>query len=398
MSEVSANVAGKLAQPVVRTIRLKVRPECYSWLGAAAVEVNRVFNFCNETSFLAATRTDKKRKWLAGFDLCNLTAGACAYFQRIGADTIQQVCVGYAERRRAARRYKLRWRVSCGARRSLGWVPFKSASLRRRGRALRFCGKTFRVFEQKRLEHVRWKQGCFAQDSVGDWWLCLTVEIERREHVAPRAAVGIDLGVKNVAVTSDGERLDAIRFYRDAQWRLKALQRRGHRRQAQRLHRKIRRRRLNACHQFTRHIVNTYQDIVVGDVSSTKLVRTHLAKAVLDSGWGMIKRMLQYKGDHAGRSVQIINERNTTRVCSSCGALTGPGGPRHLAVRQWKCADCGESHDRDVNAARNILAVGSRCWASVCGNEPPLRSSPAREPSVPRIETNATAGAVRAPG
>ena len=207
----------------------------------------------------------------------------------------------------------------------------------------------------------------------------------RGECAAPRAAVGIDLGIKNVAVTSDGERLEAIRFYRDAQCRLKALQRRAHRRQAQRLHRKIRRRRLNACHQFSRRIVNTYRDIVIGDVSSTKLMRTHLAKSVLDSGWGMIKRMLQYKGEHAGRSVQIVNERNTTRVCSSCGSLTGPSGPRHLAVRQWKCADWGESHDRDVNAARNILTVGSRCRTSVRGNEPFPRLQPSCEISISQL-------------
>jgi putative transposase len=103
-----------------RTLKLKVRPESYGWLSAAAVEVNQVFNFCNETSFLAATRTDLKRKWLSGFDLCALTAGASEFFERIGADTIQRVCVEYAQKRATAKRRKLRWRVSRGARRSLG--------------------------------------------------------------------------------------------------------------------------------------------------------------------------------------------------------------------------------------------------------------------------------------
>ena len=107
-----------------RTLKLKVRPESYGWLRAAAIEANRVFNYCNETSFLAATRTDLKRKWLSGFDLCALTAGAAAFFERIGADTIQRICVEYAQKRAAAKRCRLRWRVSRGARRSLGWVPF----------------------------------------------------------------------------------------------------------------------------------------------------------------------------------------------------------------------------------------------------------------------------------
>ena len=116
-----------------RTLRLKVRTEAYAWLNAAALEVNEVFNYCNETSYKAATRTDTKRKWLSGFDLCYLTAGATKYFDKIGADTIQSICNHYAQKRQAAKRLKLRWRVSGGARRSLGWIPFKAASLKRQG-------------------------------------------------------------------------------------------------------------------------------------------------------------------------------------------------------------------------------------------------------------------------
>jgi len=116
-----------------RTLRLKVRAEAYAWLNAAAVEVNEVFNYCNETSLKAATRTDKKQKWMSGFDLCNLTAGASEYFDKIGVNTIQSICIHYAQKRQAARRLKLRWRVSRGPRRSLGWVPFKAASLKRKG-------------------------------------------------------------------------------------------------------------------------------------------------------------------------------------------------------------------------------------------------------------------------
>jgi putative transposase len=225
---------------------------------------------------------------------------------------------------------------------------------------------------------VNWKQGCFSQDAVGDWWLCLPVERSVEETVAARESVGIDLGLKDAAVTSDGGRLEAGRYYRDNQRRLGALQRCGHRRQAKRLHRRIRRQRLDACHQFSHRIVSTYQNIIVGDVSSTRSAKTRMAKAVLDSGWGMLRQMLQYKGEHAGRSVEVVNERNTTRACSNCGALSGPRGLRQLVVRSWECACCGEPHDRDVNAARNILLIGSRCRTSVRGNE----SSPvARPPS-----------------
>jgi transposase len=103
-----------------------------------------------------------------------------------------------------------------------------------------------------------------------------------------------------------------------------------------------------------------------------------MAKSVLDAGWGLLKTQLQYKGQQAGRSVLIIDERNTTRVCSSCGALTGPSGLDSLVVRSWMCSGCGDTHDRDVNAAKNILSAG-RCSPSVDGNE----SSPSAAPPSP---------------
>ena len=124
----------------MRTLRLKVRREAYAWLNAAAVEVNEVFNYCNETSLKAATRADSKRKWMSGFDLCSLSAGATQYFDKIGAGTIQSICVHYAQKRRAAGRLKLRWRVSRGTKSSLGWVPFKAANLKCKGVCLRFAG------------------------------------------------------------------------------------------------------------------------------------------------------------------------------------------------------------------------------------------------------------------
>ncbi len=353
----------------MRTLRLKVRKETYGWLNAAAAEVNEVFNYCNETSFKAATRTDNKRRWLSGFDLCNLTSGATAYFEQIGAETIQSICTHYAQRRQSAKRLKLRWRVSCGPRRSLGWIPFKADSLKRKGVCLRFAGKCFRVFEIGRLEGIKWQAGCFAQDAVGDWWLCLPVKTQADESVAPYEAVGIDLGLQDIAVTSNGERLVAGRWTHKLAPKLASAQRRGHKRQAKRIHRKVARCRADALHKFSRSVVDRYQNIIVGDVSSLRLVKTRMARSVLDSGWGKLKRFLEYKSQQAARSFDVVNERNISVTCSTCGSLTGPRGVNGLIVRSWVCSDCGESHDRDVNAARNIL-IGSRRRTSVGGNGP----------------------------
>jgi putative transposase len=140
-------------------------------------------------------------------------------------------------------------------------------------------------------------------------------------------------------------------------------------------------------------IVQSYQSIFIGDVSSLKLAKTRMAKSVLDASWGMLKTQIQYKGQQAGRSVFIVNEKNTTRTCSSCRALTGPSGLDMLIVRTWICSECGGAHDRAVNAARNILSVG-RCSPSLSGNK--LLSSdapPSQAPSLREVGVSALTAA-----
>src|ERR1700683_1347756 len=286
---------------VTRTLRFKVKSYAYAWLNAAARAVNTVWNWAAEVNEKAARPCTGERKWLTGFDLNYLSSGASEHFERIGADTIQRVHGEDAQKRRAAQRVPLRWRTSRGPRRSLGWIPFKAASVKRKGRAVRFCGESFRVFEPERLEGVRWKQGCFAQDAVGDWWLCLPVAVCVDESVAPEEKVGIDLGLKDVAVTSDGARCERGRFFRGIEAKIAQAQRRGHKRQVKYLHRRAANRRKDALHKFRRDVVDRYQKIVVGDVTSLRLAKTRMAKSVLDSGWGMLKAFLPYKGQQGGR-------------------------------------------------------------------------------------------------
>ena len=151
--------------------------------------LNAVRNFANETSAKAARPFVGKAKWLSAYDLDKLTAGATDYFERIGSDTIQRVNAEFATRRRQFKKTKLRWRASRGAKKALGWVPFKAAQLKRRGKCLRFSGKAFRIFEPHRLEGVKWKSGCFAQDAVGDWWLSAPVETSAVPLPAPQEIV-----------------------------------------------------------------------------------------------------------------------------------------------------------------------------------------------------------------
>jgi putative transposase len=381
LDESSTSIA---AATCIRTLRLKVKPEAYSWLKSAATEVNQVWNFANATSDKAARPFYGPRRFLSAFDLNKLTAGSSHYFERIGSETIQRVNAEYATRRTLARRSKLRWRKSFGSNRALGWIPFKPLQLKRKGNSLRFCGKSIRVFERDRLKGVSWKCGCFTQDPVGDWFLCLPVAYRVAPSVAPREDVGLDLGLKHMVATSDGEKLEAGHFYRQIEQKIAQAQRRAHKRLAKRLHRRAARRRKDALHKFSTRIVSQYQTIIVGDVSSRKLVKTRMAKSVLDAGWGLLKAQLSYKGQSAGRRVIIVSERYTTQACSNCWALTGPKGLDMLDVRIWVCAKCGVTHDRDVNGAKNIR-FAARYSPSVSGNKsspsaaPPSRASRLRE-------------------
>ncbi len=386
---VDTTKSSRTQHTVVTTFRLKVKAERYPWLQAAAAEVNQVWNWANATSFRAAFPFAAPGKWLSGYDLDRLCVGASAGFEHIASDTIQRVNAEFARRRGQFKKAKLRWRVSFGARRSLGWVPFKAGQLKRKGRSLRFCGKSFRVFERDRLEGIAWNAGCFAEDAVGEWWLCLPVEQRLvQAAAASHESVGLDLARQNAVATSDDDRLEAGQFYRGIEEKIALARRCGHKRRAKCLRRTAERRRSDALHKFSRKIVNRYQIIVIGDVSSHKLAKTRMATPALNPGWGMLKTQLQYKGQQAGRSVVIVNENYTTRVCSSCKASTGSAAVRVFAVRTGVCSECGDTHDRD-NVARNTPAAG-RCPPSVRGNEspptdvPPIRK---RTPATTRTPT-----------
>jgi hypothetical protein len=159
--------------------------------------VNQVWNYANEVSARAARPFAGAARYLSGYDLDKLTAGATEYFGHIGSETIQRVNAEFATRRKQVKKTKLRWRVSRGSKRSLGWIPFKAVQLKRKGKCLRFSGKSIRVFEKELLQDKHWKCGCFAQDPVGSWWLCLPVECPLEAPDAANGAVGLDLGLKD---------------------------------------------------------------------------------------------------------------------------------------------------------------------------------------------------------
>jgi putative transposase len=188
--------------------------------------------------------------------------------------------------------------------------------------------------------------------------------------------VGIDLGLTTFAVLSDGKRIDSPRFLRRAERRLKKAQRalfrkqRGSRNRGKarirvaKLHAKVADTRRDWAHKHSTTIIRDNQAVFVEDLCVKGLIRTRLAKSVHDAAWGVFVRMLEQKAAQYGRYVGKVDRFfPSSQLCAVCGVVDGP---KPLSVRSWTCA-CGAVHDRDLNAARNILAAGRAERVNACG-------------------------------
>jgi putative transposase len=191
--------------------------------------------------------------------------------------------------------------------------------------------------------------------------------------------IGIDLGLASLAVTSDGEVIPNPRFLRKARGRLRRAQRVLSRRQvgsANRakarhrvavLHRRVRVTRLDHAHKVALRLVRDNQAVYAEDLAVSGLIRTQLARSVADAGWSQLLRCVEEKAVRYGRTFTRIGRfEPTSQVCSACGVKDGP---KPLSVREWTCTACGTVHDRDINAARNILAAGRADRLNACGGD-----------------------------
>jgi putative transposase len=199
--------------------------------------------------------------------------------------------------------------------------------------------------------------------------------------------VGIDLGLASLVVTSNGDVIGNPRFLRAAEHRLARAQRalfRKQRRSANRakarrrvavLHRKVRETRLDHAHKTALRLVRDNQAVYAEDLCVSGLARTKLAKSVHDAGWSQLVRLVEEKSGQYGRTFRRVGRfEPTSQVCSACGVKDGP---KPLSVRIWTCQACGAVHDRDVNAARNVLAAGRADSLNACGGQVRPASLPA---------------------
>ena len=215
-------------------------------------------------------------------------------------------------------------------------------------------------------------------DGAGRYHASFVVEVARQRLSPAGRAVGVDLGLTSFAVLSTGEQVANPRLLRQREQALRRSQRNMSRRQqgsknrekartkVARLHVKVADARRDFHHQLSAQLIRDNQTVCVEDLNVAALGRSNLAKSIADAGWGQFTAMLADKADRYGRTVVKLDRwYPSSQLCSTCGHRDGP---KPLQVRAWTCPACGAEHDRDVNAAKNILAAGlavAACGGSV---------------------------------
>src|SRR5216683_5318911 len=343
-----------------KVLRLRLKDKHAKFLGDLAREVNFVWNYCND---LQITMFNRERRFLSGYDFATFTRGATKEGLHLHSQTVQAIAEEYATRRRQSKKVRLSWRNSTGSRRSLGWIPFKRVAIQATHGQIKFACQWLSLWDSYGLDAYQIRAGNFCEDARGRWYLnaCVAVPVAGpTERSTAWRDVGIDLGLEDLVATSAGEKLPAPQFYRGLEAKLAIAQRAGKKDRVRAIHAKIANRRKDSLHQFSTRLVRGYDTLFVGNVNASALAKTSHAKSVLDAGWSAFRTMLRYKCAFAGATFAVVDEAFSTQTCSACGVRSGPKGIAGLGIREWTCGDCGTVHDRDVNAAKNILAAGRR--------------------------------------
>ncbi|MEV5745038.1 RNA-guided endonuclease TnpB family protein [Microbispora rosea] len=238
-----------------------------------------------------------------------------------------------------------------------------------------------------------------SRDPSGRWYASLAVEADADPEPLPctGSQAGIDLGVTDFVVLSTGEKIPNPRHLECKARNLARYQRRMARKQrgsanqaeakakVARAHTKVRDARADFLHRISTRLVRDHDLIVIEDLNVKGMVRNHsLARAISDGGWGEFRRQLEYKTAKYGRTLVVIDRwYPSSKTCSACGHLLAQ---LSLSTRTWQCPSCGTRHDRDVNAAKNILAAGravSACGADVSPQGSSLRRSAVKQEAQP---------------
>lgn len=217
-------------------------------------------------------------------------------------------------------------------------------------------------------------KACVIKREIGNWYACFPVDfVPTKLDNKPTMSIGIDVGIKSFAVLSNGDIFQNPKFLKTSEKRLAKKQRqlsnkkKGSRNKnksrivVSKLHCKIKNQRKDFQHKLSRYLINKYGFIAIENLNVKGMGKNHkLAKSISDAGWGQFLSFLSYKAEEAGTTLEEVNPKNTSIVCSLCGERV----PKTLAVRVHKCPNCGIEIDRDYNAAINIL---SKSTAGIAG-------------------------------
>jgi putative transposase len=222
--------------------------------------------------------------------------------------------------------------------------------------------------------HTKINSITVTKTASGLYYVALSVEATVRPLRKTRKSIGLDLGLKDFAVLSNGKRIKNPRHLRLHEKALRRAQqhlsrkekgtnrREGQRIKVARLHERIANARKDFLHQASAHVVKRFDTIAVEDLAVKNLLRNHsLAKHIADAGWGTFLRMLGYKSEWYGKTLVTVNRfYPSSKTCGDCGFINQS---LKLDDRKWTCTNCDTQHDRDWNAARNILREAKRISA-----------------------------------
>jgi putative transposase len=271
--------------------------------------------------------------------------------------------------------------------------PPRFRSRKDRRQAIRFTANArFKVLPTGRLRlpkigdvSVRWSRDLpsapssvtVIMDAAGRYFASFVVETGTDPLPGTGTEIGIDLGLMHFAVLSDGRKIANPRFLRRVERKLRKAQKALSRKEkgssnrdkarvrVARVHAKVADTRRDWLHKESTRIIRENQAVYAENLCVAGLGRTRLAKSVYDAGWSAFTSMLEYKAARHRRTFGKAGRfEPTSQVCSACGVKDGP---KPLSVRTWTCAACGTVHDRDVNAARNIVTAGRAGTLNACG-------------------------------